>query len=282
MPPGAAYPPRGHPGGYHFEWHRGRVLQEYQVVFVSAGQGRLETLSHAWTVRAGTAFLIHPGVWHRYRPDPQTGWTEHWVGCDGPVVRRLMRHGFFSPGRPLQAVQDEHELLAAFNWLLASARSDRPAVQQVGSAAVMSIMSLLYSARQARRAGPQRVARAIHTAMRQMADPAHDAVPLPELARRLGLSYTWFRRMFLAHTGLSPHQYRLQARVSRARALLSETALTVKEVAYRSGFDSEQYFCRLFRQKTGVSPGEWRKGLGRETGVAESLLARRAQRADPA
>ena len=36
---------------------------------------------------------------------------------------------------------------------------------------------------------------------------------------------------FAHHTGLSPHQYRIQIKLGRARTLLSETALTVKEVA---------------------------------------------------
>jgi transcriptional regulator GlxA family with amidase domain len=120
-------------------------------------------------------------------------------------------------------------------------------------------LSLLYSARQPGQSGPEPVARAIHEAMRRMADPAHDRRPLASLARELGVSYTSFRRTFAHHTGLSPHQYRLQLKIGRARQLLSETPLTVKEVAFRSGFESEQYFCRLFKRKTGLAPGEWRR-----------------------
>jgi AraC-like DNA-binding protein len=118
-------------------------------------------------------------------------------------------------------------------------------------------MSLLYSALQPGQEGRQEVARAIHEAMRRMADPTQETPPLPKLARQLGVSYTWFRRAFVHHTGLSPHQYRLQLRVGRARALLSETSLTVKEVAFRSGFESEHYFCRLFKSKTGALFPAW-------------------------
>jgi AraC-like DNA-binding protein len=63
--------------------------------------------------------------------------------------------------------------------------------------------------------------------------------------------------------------------VGRARTLLSETALSVKEIAFRSGFESEQYFCRLFRRKTGVSPGEW-------PAWADRHPERRAERRRPA
>jgi len=259
IPPDFDYPPRGHPGGYQFDWRKGRVLREYQIVYISAGQGKLETGRQRWRIEAGSAFILHPGVWHRYRPDARTGWNEHWVGCDGPVVRNLARCGFFSPRRPVQRVRDEDLLLAAFSSVIEAIHAGRPALQQVAAGATLYIMSLLYSARQPGQGGPQPVARAIHAAMRQMADPAHDQLPLSHLARGLGVSYTWFRRTFAHHTGLSPHQYRLQLKVGRARALMSETTLTVKEVAFRSGFESEQYFCRLFRRKTGLAPGEWRR-----------------------
>ena len=261
IPPGFEYPPAGHPGAYQFDWRKGRVLREYQIVYISSGRGLLEVGRTRWRIGPGNAFLLYPGVWHRYRPDSRTGWNEHWVGCNGPVVRSLVRHGFFSPQRPVLRVREEDLLLGAFSSVIDAIQAGRPALQQVAGGATLYIMSLLYSALQPGQDGHPKVARAIHEAMRRMADPG-SPLRLPELARRLGVSYTWFRRTFAHHTGLSPHQYRLQLKVGRARTLLSETALTVKEIAFRCGFESEQYFCRLFRRKTGVAPGEWRRNAG--------------------
>jgi AraC-like DNA-binding protein len=263
IPPRFPYPPPGHPGAYQFDWRKGRVLREYQIVYISAGRGLLEVGRTRWRVTPGSAFILYPGLWHRYRPDPRTGWSEHWVGCDGPVIRGLVRNGFFSPRKPLLRVRDEDLLLGAFSSVVDAIQAGRPALQQVAAGATLYVLSLLYSAQQPEQASREAVARAIHEAMRRMGDPAQDSVPLPALARSLGVSYTWFRRMFTQHTGLSPHQYRLQLRVGRARTLLSESALTVKEVAFRCGFESEQYFCRLFRHKTGVSPGKWRRSVRR-------------------
>jgi AraC-like DNA-binding protein len=261
IPPGSAYPPTGHPGGYHFDWKRGRVLREYQFVYISAGGGVLELGRTRWRLTPGQAFILFPGLWHRYRPNPRTGWSEHWVGCDGPVVRSLVRNGFFSPKRPVLRVREEDLLLGAFSAVIDAVHAGRPALQQVTSGATLYIMSLLYSAQQPGQAGHPNVGRAIHEAMRRMADPTETDPPLPELAHRLGVSYTWFRRMFAHHTGLSPHQYRIQIKVGRARTLLSETALTVKEVAFRCGFESEHYFSRLFKRKSGLAPGEWRRRM---------------------
>ena len=74
------------------------------------------------------------------------------------------------------------------------------------------------------------------------------------LARELGVSYSWFRHTFAAHTGLSPHQYLLEFRLVRARSLLTETEFSVKEIATQTGFEDEFYFSRLFRQKLNLTP----------------------------
>jgi AraC-like DNA-binding protein len=234
-----------------------------------------------WRIGSGTVFLLHPGAWHRYRPDPSTGWSEHWVGCDGPVVRSLIRQGFFSPRRPVQQVRDEDLLLGAFTSLVDAIHAGRPALQQVAAGVTLYILALLYSALQPGQAGPQRVSRAIHEAMRRMADPAQILGPLPRLARDLGVSYTWFRRAFAHHTGLSPHQYQLQLKIGRARTLLTETTLAIKEVAFRAGFESEQYFCRLFKSKTGVTPGAWRSRYGGGNLYSEQIAPRRASKRTP-
>jgi AraC-like DNA-binding protein len=259
IPPGFSYPPTGHPGTHQFDWEHGRVLHEYQVVYLSEGRGLLEIGRNAWRVQAGSAFLLFPRVRHRYRPDPKTGWHEHWVGCDGPVVRGLVRNGFFSPRNPVVRVRDEDLLLGAYSSLLEVVHAGPPALQQVAAGLASYILALLYSSQQPAPGRASDAAAALHEGLRQMADPQWEAVPLPQIARGLGVSYTWFRRLFTRHAGLSPHQYRLQLKVGRARRLLSDTKLTVKEIAFRSGFDSEQYFCRLFKRKTGLTPSEWRR-----------------------
>jgi AraC-like DNA-binding protein len=258
IPPAFDYPPAGHPGTHHFDWEHGRVLHEYQVVYISAGQGVLEIGRTAWRIDAGSAMMVFPRIRHRYRPDRETGWHEHWVGCDGPVVRDLASAGFFSPRKPVVRIRDEDLLLGAYTSLLNVVRADPPAFQQVAAGLALYILALVYSAQQPALGGASGVAAALREGLRRMADPQQEEVPLPQVARQLGVSYTRFRRLFSQHVGLSPHQYRLQLKIGRARRLLSDTKLPVKEIAFRAGFESEQYFCRLFKRKTGLTPSQWR------------------------
>jgi AraC-like DNA-binding protein len=261
--PGAAYPPASHPKGYDFRVQAGRRLHEFQIIYISAGGGWFKSAAAGRIKRvkieAGTVIFLFPEVWHSYAPVASMGWTEHWVGFNGDLARRLINHGFFSAERPIIRAAEEDKLLAFFNDLMESTRSNHPALQQILAGATMRILALLYSVQQSRLAGDDPGLQAIHQAVTRMRESVETSLSMPELARELKVSYRWFRRAFAHHTGLSPNHYFLEVRLARARDLLAQTLLTTKEIAPRVGFDDPQYFCRLFTKKVGMPPGTWRE-----------------------
>jgi AraC-like DNA-binding protein len=255
----APYPPPGHPKGYDFAWSRGRVLHDYQIVYISRGRGWFESRQiRRRLLEAGSVFLLFPGVWHRYMPDPDTGWEEHWVGFEGDMPRRWARHHFFSPHDPIIEPTQEELVLTLFTRLIDAVKTNQPALQQVMAGIVGQLLGLLYSAQQARLTGQRQSALAIQQAIERLQSDLTLSLDLPELARKIGVSYSWLRRTFTEHTGLSPHQYLLELRLVRARNLLAQTALSVKQIARQTGCEDEHYFCRLFRRKTGMTPTQWR------------------------
>jgi transcriptional regulator GlxA family with amidase domain len=159
-------------------------------------------------------------------------------------------------------VKREEPVLGLFTDILEAARRNPPALQQVISAAAGRLLAHIDSDRQSSAAGQAGQAEAaIQEAIRRMNTQTGAPLDLGGLARDLHVSYTWFRRAFLQRTGLSPHQYHLHLRLARARAVLAESALTVRQAAFEAGFESEQYFCRLFKSKTGLTPGAWRQRM---------------------
>jgi AraC family transcriptional regulator len=79
-----------------------------------------------------------------------------------------------------------------------------------------------------------------------------------ELAGALRLSTGFFCRAFRAAVGKAPHDYIIDRRVSRARALLQATALDLKAIAHTSGFASHAHMTATFRTRLGVTPGALR------------------------
>jgi AraC-like DNA-binding protein len=266
--PGEIYPAAGHPKGYNFDWSKGRVLDCHALVYISRGRGSFESRQCArQTVEAGQVIFLFPGVWHRYRPDEKTGWDEHWVGFDGEVARRWVKNQFFSPRMPVFKSEREEKWLTLFTELIAIIKLNRPALQQVMAGFTAQLLGLLYSGQQAGLAGNDQALLIVQTAMTRMQNELENGLNAQALARELNISYSSFRHTFQQHTGSSPHQYLLELRLVRARQLLTQTAQSVKEIAKRAGFDDEHYFCRFFKMKTGLTPGQWRSRSLRKQGL---------------
>jgi AraC family transcriptional regulator len=81
---------------------------------------------------------------------------------------------------------------------------------------------------------------------------------LPELAGLAGASVRQFARAFKESTSLTPHQFVLLRRIERAKALLTESSLTVGEIAAACGFASQSRFTAAFRRVTRATPSAWR------------------------
>ena len=94
------YPDMSHPDSYYFEWEKGRSLSEYQIIYISKGEGLFEANGlPPQLIEGGTIILLFPGVWHRYRPKESSGWEEYWVGFSGTYAQYLLEQECFSPHR---------------------------------------------------------------------------------------------------------------------------------------------------------------------------------------
>lgn len=259
IPPHTEYPLGGHPKGFAFDWQHGRMLEGFALLYISNGGGKFESRPNfSASVKAGHAFLLFPNIWHRYAPDPETGWHEHWIGFDGEIARKWLRNKFISHKNPIIKINAEDTVLATFSRVMQSIRANRPALQQILAGATNNLMGLFYSAQQAQPAADAQNANAIELAIARIQNEFDRDLNMKLLAQELGVGYSWFRHMFATHTGLSPHQYLLELRLVRARSLLVETQLSVKEIAMQTGFGDEFYFSRLFRQKLNLTPSQWR------------------------
>jgi transcriptional regulator GlxA family with amidase domain len=87
---------------------------------------------------------------------------------------------------------------------------------------------------------------------------ACDDLDLRQLAREACLSPFHFHRTFTRVFGRTPHQYRNELRLERARELLTSTPMTVTDICGAVGFESAASFSLLFRERYGVPPSAFR------------------------
>lgn len=83
---------------------------------------------------------------------------------------------------------------------------------------------------------------------------------LQELASEIGIAVFTLQRIFKARTGQSIAAYYLQARIERAKELLTSTRMTLQAIAEAVGYTEGNNFQIAFKRVTGMTPGEWRRG----------------------
>ena len=80
-----------------------------------------------------------------------------------------------------------------------------------------------------------------------------------ELAQKCNISEVYFRKVFTEVYKTTPKQFITDVRIDKAKQLLSDGFLKVGAVAEQCGFSNQYHFCRLFKEKTGITPTEYMK-----------------------
>ncbi|MDE6621253.1 MAG: helix-turn-helix transcriptional regulator [Lachnospiraceae bacterium] len=85
-----------------------------------------------------------------------------------------------------------------------------------------------------------------------------DAITIQEIADHLNINRSYLHRLFKSFTGVSIQNYLLDYRIRQACILLKNTTLSVRSVAHTVSYTDPLYFSRIFHQKMGMSPSEYR------------------------
>ena len=81
---------------------------------------------------------------------------------------------------------------------------------------------------------------------------------IDEFARLCGRSLSSFKREFKKIYDSTPGKWLLAKRLNLARNILLNTDLTIQQICYDCGFESDSHFVRSFKQRFGVTPKQWR------------------------
>ena len=86
-----------------------------------------------------------------------------------------------------------------------------------------------------------------------------DEIRLNTLADIAGMSPSAFSRFFKLHTGRNLSEYIIEMRLGYASRMLVDTAKSIAEISFQSGFNNLSNFNRIFKKKKGCSPSEFRE-----------------------
>ncbi len=258
--PGDTYPTNLHLDSHWFSPEKGRVLQEYQLLYTTEGQGTFESnRTGKAIIKPGMMFMLFPEEWHTYKPDINVGWTQYWIGFKGPNMDERVKNGFFDKDTPFFDVGLNNELVDLYMRAIDVAEHENAHFQQMLAGIVNYMLGLVYSlVRNNSLDQDQHMVDQINQARILMHENIESVMTVQEIAAAIGTGYSSFRKNFKKYTGMSPASYFQDLKLQKAKDLLRMTNLPVKEIAYRLNFQSADYFSTKFHKKTGKRPSDFR------------------------
>ena len=260
------YPPKGHPSGYHFNVNKGRVLNEYQLLYITNGNGIFTygVDKQSCFITEGKMFFLMPGVWHTYMPLENSGWNEYWIGFKGPIIQNIVTEGFFINRPPVFNIGLNERIIDLYFKAIEIANEERAGYQQALSGIVMHILGLMYYRDKTRDFEDEVLINKINKAKVLMRESVYQDVTAEELSKSLNICYSGFRRAFKEFTGTSPTKYMVELKLNEAKMLLLTTPQSIKQIAIVLNFDNVDYFSVFFKKRTGYTPSDYRNSFCRQ------------------
>ncbi len=237
----------------------GPILRNgYLIHYVLGGTGIYKARGNIFRLKEGDAFLICPEELIYYEADLHTPWTYTWIGMQGIKIKGYLERTSLPQCLTVHFGQDEdlrrcHEKMADADQL--SRNRDL----------VMNSILYEYLFLLAERFPNEQYIPAIEKtghaeeALRYLEEHYCDPLTIQDIADHLGLNRSYLHRIFKAFTGVSIQSYLLDYRIRQACILLKTTQLSVRAIAHSVSYIDPLYFSRIFRQKMGVSPSEYRQ-----------------------
>ncbi len=262
-----------------------RKLLDFLLVFIADGKGRFVIAGETYAAEPGDLFWIPPDTLHSmegfapgmhcpyvhfdlvYRPS-----HSHWdftipPGMDDlgelkPLLHERLRHPMLNglAGR-IRSPTNRH-VGGLIQDICAEAARAQPFAGLRMSGMMLQVVAEILLGRADLPTEPLAHAPFLENAADTISHRCHENLRLGEIAKACKLSPSHFRYLFNRHFGLTPRAYLRRARLRRARELMVGTAMTLSEIAMKSGFATIHSFSRAFRATVGSSPREFRRCAG--------------------
>ena len=238
---------------------REQGLADYQIIYMVKGKGHFRIGDNMEEVTAGQLVLFRPHEVQQYAYQSEESPQLYWVHFTGYGASDLLRQVGLGEGQ-LHNVGIHNSAVELIKTITLELQLKAPLFQPTADAKLMELLAFLGRKKlEHGRAGTRTFDLDIQQMMEQMHAECHRDWNIAEIAKSFSLSPKRFMHKFKEQTGFSAIGYVTKIRIDKAKDLLLNSPLSVKEIANIIGYENPLYFSRLFSKMEGMSPRDYRK-----------------------
>lgn len=234
------------------------VRDHFLIHYVVSGSGKYTNSSGEYHLTKGQGFLISPSEVTTYTADVEDPWEYYWVGFKGIDAKHILGRCGLNAKTPTFSCDETQKLKGLFVKMFEAFKSNK-AREYAMLAYLYLIISDLIAQVKPQTLPSSNVKVYLNSALLYINDNYSYDINVKSLVSHIGIDRTYLYRIFVENIQISPEQYLLKTRMTKAANLLSSTNYSVLQVALSTGYKDLSHFSNIFKKFFGVSPSTYRK-----------------------
>lgn len=231
----------------------------YEFLYVVEGEGVCEISNHKeQTITTGYFAMIKPGQRAVFTPTPNKKSAFYHASVSGLQYTLFLEKVNLFQQEQIVNIGQNVIIEGIFQNLLQVQKEPKKGSQPLLATSIFHILSLVnykilnYNDRE------NPILHKINEAKEILRNDIIAKISPEEVAERIGISYSLFRRIFKENVGTSPAQYQMDIRLKRAQELLATTNYSIAKIAELLGFTDTAQFSTFFRKRQSMTPRDYR------------------------
>ncbi|WP_282939194.1 AraC family transcriptional regulator [Paenibacillus sp. RC67] len=237
------------------------LKDHYKILYIHSGKGIYRVGEQTYNLSSGDVFLLSPEAVAYYRADDQDPWTYSWIAFNGLNAELYLRRAHLSLEHPVFRCTERGALESCFQQVYEASKMSTSRDTRLLSA-LYSFLSVLIEDVQSKHPETKQENTQdlyVKKAIEFVHNNYSQAITIGEMADWIGLERKYMSKLFKAATGLTPQDYLIHFRISKACELMNNPSLSIGEIAYSVGYKDQLLFSKMFKKLRKQSPSEYRK-----------------------
>ena len=234
-------------------WGAG-VRSLYIIHYIINGTGIFWCGTKKYNVTKGQIFLIAPNTIVKYQAGSENPWHYIWVCFYGSEAKYILSKAGIDAKNPVATVKNPLDTLNILRSMPNERNSNLKNNLQF-SARLYDFLSSLIPDKTEKESCKNAY---LTTATEYISNHFFEEITVDSVASHTGISRKYLFAIFKELLGISPKDYITNYRIERAKDFIRNSTLSIGSIAYSVGYNDPLAFSKMFRQKTGMSPTEYR------------------------